>query len=122
MTRETDRFVSLAARASLSNLSRADAFVSIHYNSFPQKPGVAGVGTYYQDNHDKALALSVQKGITRATEANDRGISEADYQVTRQSAISAILVEAGFISNAEKEQLIRTDAYQKSLPPELQLD
>ncbi|RYG74791.1 N-acetylmuramoyl-L-alanine amidase [Lentibacillus lipolyticus] len=115
LTRKSDHFVSLAARASLSNISNADAFISIHYNSFPQEPNVTGIETYFQNNQDKALARSVQKGIILGTGANDRGISNGDYQVTRQSAIPSILIESGYISNAEKAQLFRTDVYQKKL-------
>ncbi|TMN21051.1 N-acetylmuramoyl-L-alanine amidase [Lentibacillus cibarius] len=115
LTRKDDRFVSLAGRAALANIADADAFISIHYNSFPQAPSVTGTGTYYYTGQDKSLARSVQKGMIKATGADDRGISEGDFQVLRQNTIPAILVESGFISNAKQEQLFSSSMYQKQL-------
>jgi len=115
LTREADQFVFLSSRTSLSNLAETNAFISIHYNSFPQAPDVNGIGTYYYHKRGEELARLVQEGLIRKTGANDRDVFKGDYQVLRQNDHPAILVELGFISNHEKEQLLQTNSYQKQL-------
>jgi N-acetylmuramoyl-L-alanine amidase len=46
LTRETDTFVPLDNRAEIANNKKADIFISIHANSYPNKRR-AGVETYY---------------------------------------------------------------------------
>ena len=46
LTRESDTFIALPQRAAASNLARADAFVSIHFNALPQDARTAGVEVY----------------------------------------------------------------------------
>ncbi|SFA69313.1 N-acetylmuramoyl-L-alanine amidase [Lentibacillus halodurans] len=115
LTREEDRFVPLASRPSLSNLTTADAFISIHYNSFPKASDVTGIGTYYYHEQYEELAKLVQKELVSKTGATDRGVQDEDYYVIRQNFQPSILVELGFISNPEKEQLLKTNSYQKNL-------
>lgn len=115
LTRETDRFVSLQARTSLANIATADAFISIHYNSYPEAPDVTGIGTYFYHEQNEDLARFVQGGLIGKTGVADRGVQDEDYYVIRQNVQPGILVELGFISNAQKEQLLRTNSYQKKL-------
>lgn len=115
LTRKNDKFVSLASRASLSNMVDTDAFISVHYNSVPSLPNVTGIGTYYYSEQNKSLARFIQRGVTRETGAESRGISFADFQVLRQNHKPSILIELGFISNSQKERLLQTNAYQKQI-------
>lgn len=115
LTREADRYASLASRVSLSNIVDADAFISIHYNSFPQAPDATGIGTYYYHDRNEELADAVQAGLISTTDAADRNVQGEDYYVIRQNFQRAILIELGFISNPEKEQLLQTNSYQKQL-------
>ncbi len=115
VTRKKDNYISLASRTSLSNLKNIDAFISIHYNSVPNIPDANGIGTYYYHEQQKKLADSIQLELIKETEAKDRGSSYGDYQVLRQNLKPAILVELGFISNKEKEQLLLTDGYQQKI-------
>ncbi|WP_404453176.1 N-acetylmuramoyl-L-alanine amidase [Virgibacillus necropolis] len=114
LTRPKDEFISLGSRSSYANIA-ADAFISIHYNSTPALPNVTGIGTYYYHGQNKDLASYVQKELIKETGADDRGIAYGDFYVIRQTFKPAILVELGFISNQEMEQLLQTNAYQKKL-------
>lgn len=115
MTRDKDEYVSLEDRSDLANNVGADSFISIHYNSVPEMPEVTGISTFYFDDQNKELADALQTGIINETNARDREINFADFQVLRQNVTPAVLMELGFISNAEKEQLFLTDSYQKKL-------
>lgn len=115
LTRPKDEFISLGSRTSYANIAGTDAFISIHYNSTPELPDVTGIGTYYYHDQNKELASYVQKGLIKETNANDRGVAFGDFHVIRQTFKPAILIELGFLSNQEKEQLLQTNAYQKKL-------
>ncbi|WP_106497049.1 N-acetylmuramoyl-L-alanine amidase [Lentibacillus sp. Marseille-P4043] len=115
LTRQKDQYISLASRTSLTNVTDADAFVSIHYNSVPQIPEATGIGTYYYQDYNQSLANNIQTELIKGTNANDRSTDFGDYQVLRQNFKPAVLIELGFISNEKKEQLLLSDAYQKQL-------
>lgn len=115
LTRQDDNFVRLGSRASLSNIHDTDAFISIHYNSFPELPSVTGISSFYYHDKDKQLAEDIQNEIVKVTEAKDRDIEHGNFQVLRQNFKPAVLLELDFISNPEMEQLLLTNAYQKKL-------
>lgn len=115
LTRKSDEFISLGSRTSLPNILDTDAFISIHYNSFPEMPNVTGIGAYFYDDQNEKLAKDVLQGIAKETGARNRGATFGDFHVIRQNFKPSILVELGFISNPEKEQLLQTNAYQKKL-------
>lgn len=114
-TRTKDEYLSLATRASFSNIANTDAFISIHYNSAESLPDVSGISTYYYYEQNKKLATFIQEGLITETNANDRGTVFADFQVIRQNFKPAILIELGFLSNAKREQLLLSSAYQKKI-------
>ncbi|WP_179151893.1 N-acetylmuramoyl-L-alanine amidase [Oceanobacillus senegalensis] len=115
LTRPNDEFISLKSRASYANISDADVFISIHYNSFPRQQNVKGIETYYYHEQNQALAQAIQEGIIQATNAEDRGTSFGDFYVLRQNFKPAVLVELGFISNQNTEKQLQTSFYQKRL-------
>ncbi|MFD1038586.1 N-acetylmuramoyl-L-alanine amidase [Virgibacillus byunsanensis] len=115
MTRTEDEFVSLASRTSLANVLQTDAFISIHYNSTPELPQVTGIGTYYYHEQNEGLANYIQTEIVKETNAKDRGVTNGDFHVIRQTFKPSVLLELGFISNQEKEKLLFTNGYQKKL-------
>ncbi|MFD1018869.1 N-acetylmuramoyl-L-alanine amidase [Thalassobacillus hwangdonensis] len=115
LTRDSDRYLSLSGRSVLSNLSKADAFLSLHYNSAPQFPSASGIGTYYYHNHNRALAQTLQTEMVRATGLRDRGVTHGNFHVVRETSGAAVLLELGFISNRLEEQLVQTYGYQSKL-------
>ncbi|WP_077327161.1 N-acetylmuramoyl-L-alanine amidase [Virgibacillus siamensis] len=115
VTRSENEFISLASRTSLSNIKQTDAFISIHYNSFPKMPTVTGISAYYYHDQYQKLARFILEEVSKETGARNRGSKYADYQVIRQSFKPAVLLELGFISNPQQEQLLQTDAYQKKI-------
>lgn len=115
MTREDDTYALLESRVTLTNTVHADAFLSIHYNSFPEVPSVTGIGTYYYEGLDQTLAASLQDSVSVYSDSPDRGIDFGDYQVLRLNLRPSALIELGFISNSESEELLHTDAYQEKL-------
>jgi len=115
VTRQGDEFVPLESRSTLANAVETDAFLSIHYNSFPEVPSVTGIETFYYHEHSQPLAQSLHEGIIRETDEPDRSVSKEDFFVTRQTFKPGVLLELGFLSNEENNALLHTTGYQKKL-------
>ena len=110
MTRERDVAVSLKERVRLAGASKADLYVSIHHDAAENRKA-RGYSVYAPRDCSKhpgestALAVSVQREIVKLPEVIDRGVRFANFYVLR-SPMPAVLVELGFVSNAEEEKLI----------------
>ena len=59
-----------------------------------------------------ALATRLQEELAEVTGSQGRGIKQAPFRVLVGAAMPAVLVEVGFISNAEEERLLTSDDYQ----------
>ena len=111
----------LQARVNVANGNRADAFISIHINSF-SNPNVGGIATYYFDGSDqsKKLASAVQDQIAEHSGFNgDRGIQPGNLYVLRHSLMPSILVELGFISNPKEEGHLKETSTRQEFANEL---
>jgi len=104
-TRTSDSTLSLKDRSSFENKKDYDYFVSFHRNAFNKK--AHGVETFtYSHSSKKAneLATKVQNNLV-ALGFTDRGTKEANFHVLRETKSPAILVEMGFIDNAEDNKI-----------------
>jgi len=59
-----------------------------------------------------SLASRIQDELAEVTGSERRGIKQAPFRVLVGAAMPAVLVEVAFISNAEEEKLLVSDAYQ----------
>ena len=137
MTRTADYNVDFKTeRSKMANQSNADLFISIHFNAtgLPSS-NATGIETYwyqydpeYQPKINAAmhndptrlaeseiLANQVQASLISETGAVNRGVRRESFAVLRETAIPAILVELGFMSNPSDLQKIKEDAYQTKL-------
>ncbi|KWX76072.1 N-acetylmuramoyl-L-alanine amidase [Paenibacillus jilunlii] len=107
-----DQKPSLSRRVQIGQQLRADAFVSIHYNSSPKK--VSGTLTFfYSENNDLRLARSIENRLRQGIGLKSNGLSFGDYHILRENSLPATLVELGFLSNRTDESIVRTASYQK---------
>lgn len=110
-TRE-DQKPTLARRVQMSEALRADAFVSIHYNSSPKK--VSGTLTFfYSESDDLKLARAIESRLGQGIGLKSNGLSFGDYHILRENRIPATLVELGFLTNPTDESIVRKSSYQK---------
>ncbi|MFC3041198.1 N-acetylmuramoyl-L-alanine amidase [Virgibacillus xinjiangensis] len=112
LTRNGDYFVSLNERTNISNRQGADAFISLHYNSFPML-AASGTRTYYSNN-GKSLAQQVQGSLASHLPLRNGGIHHGDYRVLNHTTAPAVLVELGFLSNPNDLQEVQTSYYQSN--------
>jgi len=114
MTRRSDYFITLPQRVAIANRHRNAIFVSVHYN-YTWKRDVSGIETFYHGANSRRLAHFVQQGMLRRTRAVDRGAKFARYYVIRNTNIPSILVEGGFVSNAQERERLKTGWYREAV-------
>lgn len=108
----------MAERKRIANESHADALVSIHQNAFPSAKA-KGAQVFYHKSSEKGkvLAECVQESLrNRVDGSNRRQVKEnKSYYILRTTEIPAVIVECGFLSNAEEEKLLNDTGYQEKL-------
>jgi N-acetylmuramoyl-L-alanine amidase len=62
-----------------------------------------------------ALATRLHEELAGATNSQARGVKQAPFRVLVGASMPAVLVEVGFISNAEEEKLLTSDEYQQKV-------
>lgn len=115
MTRESNKYVGLYNRPQIANDLNADAFISIHANAARNKDA-SGVETLYYPEEGfslkRELAKAIQKKLVAYTGAIDRGVIERpNLVVIRETKMPSVLVEIGFLTNAEEEAKLLEASY-----------
>ena len=105
-------------RVKIGNESSADIFVSIHLNKIPQQQ-YWGWQTFYKQESPEGqkLATCIQNSLNQTIQKqNDRVPLKIDnVYIIKHVEIPISIVECGFLSNPEEEQLLLTDDYQTKL-------
>ncbi len=105
-------------RESIINNSGADLFLSIHMNSFTDT-SASGLHVFYSRNHPEAenLAVSIQDELTNITHAKAHTVKTASetLYLMKSPVPPAILVECGFLSNPQEEELLNDELYQSKI-------
>jgi N-acetylmuramoyl-L-alanine amidase len=114
MTRRSDYFISLPQRVNMANRYRNAIFVSIHYN-YTWKQQVSGLETFYSSQEGQRLAQLVQSNLIRRTRTVDRSAKYARFYVIRNATMPAILVEGGFVSNANERNRMKSGWFRESI-------
>lgn len=109
---------SLSSRANKANSWGADVHIDIHANAFGAGGfnTVGGIETFVYSSRPKdAVSLSayVQNHLIRDTGLTNRGIKAANFQMLRDTNMTAILVECGFMTNKEEAALLKSEIYRK---------
>ncbi|MEA4892630.1 MAG: N-acetylmuramoyl-L-alanine amidase [Peptococcaceae bacterium] len=122
LTRQDDDSISLDQRSGLAKVFGPDLCISCHHNGVSSQTAT-GVEVFYSHSRPaaQALAARISAGIAKAGLCN-RGAktwlnaSGTDYhhmiRKVESAATTALIVEAGFLSNPADAELIRTEAYQ----------
>ena len=101
-------------RVRVDAAKEADLFVSLHMNEYADR-AQSGPQVFYTrgDEGSRLLAGAVQQAMNEMlTPARARSANTGDYFVLREQSIPAVLVECGFLSNAEEERKLQTEDYQ----------
>jgi N-acetylmuramoyl-L-alanine amidase len=112
MTRSGDTNPSLEARIAAARLAKADLFISLHRNSFPD-PTAKGIEIWVRYITHAAAAGEVLEELAKLPNQANRGVKIGAYRVLYNAPMPAMLLELGFISNTKDNELfdIHFDAY-----------
>lgn len=117
LTRDKDEFVSLQDRTDMANRTKAKLFLSIHFNAGNEK--ARGIETFKYEHSKNPLTIkfaqNLQKSLIDATSFIDRGVKDSSFWVLKNTKMTAALVELGFITNNEEEQILHTEEFQENV-------
>ncbi|MGM9986786.1 MAG: N-acetylmuramoyl-L-alanine amidase [Bacillaceae bacterium] len=112
LTRTNDTYVDLSDRIIFAHEFKGDAFISLHYDSNEHKNADGITTFFYDDKKDKQLGISIHQKLIAATNLKDRNVTFGNLQVLRHNERPAILLELGFLSNAQEETTVTETNYQ----------
>ena len=111
--------VPLNTRIAKANIAKANVFVSIHANAYGtgfNSANGAEVFVFKKSLKEAvALASKVQTGLVNIANQTNRGVKEGNFAVLRDTNMTAILIEAAFMTNAKELALLKSDSYRRSL-------
>ncbi len=117
MTLDKDKTVSLQERCDISNETAPDLFVSIHVNSSVNN-AIYGVETHWWKRDSVEYAQTVHSHLAKnfgKWGTRDRGLFKSQFYVINHTEAPAILIEIGFISNANEREAIITQKRQTEI-------
>lgn len=126
MTRETAEVdISNAERAELANEAGADIFIRVHADG-AENTAANGISVLYPSENNpyvaelstesQTLARCLLDGMCEATGAKRRGIIKRDDLTGMNWAkMPVVVIEAGFMTNAEEEKNLLNEEYQALL-------
>ncbi len=139
LTRDSDRLVyttesnniiqkrkeDLTRRKGIMDDSGADLVVSVHLNKFPQAQ-YHGAQVFFPPKSDssKKLADEIQNAIRlNVDNANDRValVKKDPIIILKNLKTTTVVVEGGFLSNADEEKKLATEEYQNKLAAAIKL-
>lgn len=111
--------VPLSTRTANANNWGADLYVSIHANAFGLTWNTAqGIETFIYVNNrseDRALAEKIQAELIARTGRVNRGVKTANFAVLRETNMTSVLIESGFMTHLEEARLLKMDEYRRSI-------
>jgi len=123
LTRADDRTLGLQGRVNAAEAVQADIFISLHANamdsSYPGWNKINGSETYYTRSASLPLAQIMHKHLVAGTGLKDNGVRSKSLHVTRETSMPAVLLEAGYLTNAGDEASLYNEAFQDALAREI---
>lgn len=102
-------------RIEIINDEKNDLFISIHMNKY-ESEDVKGFHVFYTGVSDSSVQLAgcIQESANHLLNQNKQ-IKKGDFYILNKSRIQGVLIECGFISNAEDRRNLSSESYQNKL-------
>ena len=104
-------------RKVIRDIEDGNMYISIHLNSFQQE-NVKGAQTFYSANAEsKRLAELVQAKLKEVVEPTNNRVAKelSSVYLLKNTKNPSIIVECGFLSNADELKKLQDDKYQEKL-------
>ena len=115
-TKETEKkSQDMRRRGEIIKQSEADLMISIHMNSVSDKR-CYGSQVFFQKGSKSTLAEYIQESIVKYVDKENKRVALAgDYFVLKAGPMPSVIVECGFLSNANDEKKLMQESYQKEM-------
>lgn len=106
----------MKAREEIILNTKPDLVISIHMNSFALK-SVKGAKVFFKQSSEPSeqVAKYIHRSINSYLNKDFPAPTSGDYYILNCSPYTAVLIECGYLSNLEEEELLKTKAYRESL-------
>lgn len=96
--------------------NNTDLVISIHMNSFPTASS-KGAQVFFCEGNDagQKLANSIQRQLVSTIKNARKNATAGDYFMVTCTELPSVIVECGFLSNPEEEQLLLNEGHQNKL-------
>ena len=105
-------------RVKIGNESSADVFISIHLNKIPQTQ-YYGWQAFFKPNNEESeiLAKSLQQELNSSIQRENKreALKITGKYIIEHVEIPIAIIECGFLSNPEEEQLLQQNEYQDKI-------
>ncbi len=127
LTRDSDEALSkdgfskmedMRTRAEIIERAEPYIVISIHCNSFPQSKNVKGAQMFYYPGSEtgKRLADCIQGSLKQYIDQDNRREPKSEnFYMLRHGNSTSVMIECGFLSCPEEEQLLIDKAYQEKI-------
>ena len=130
MTRDTDKALyssesstnkkkeDLAKRIEIITETNPDFVLCIHQNIFTDAKYSGAQVFYYQESEESArLAACLQAQLIAGVDPDNTRVpkSNMNYYMLKNSPVPIVIVDCGFLTNAEEEAKLGTEEYQRKL-------
>ncbi|PAE34885.1 N-acetylmuramoyl-L-alanine amidase [Bacillus sp. 7884-1] len=109
--------IPLNKRCELVNGWSTNVHIDYHLNAYGSGWNNAGGTEIYtyttKPREAAALAEKIQTNLVKALGFHNRGVKAADFQMVRETEMTAILIEFAFMTNQNEAMKMRTPEYQK---------
>lgn len=118
LTRDNDEFSSLQERMAKINKLQPDLVISLHVNKNTNEQ-TNGIEAYISDQNEKFEASKTHAEELIATLSGDklrsRGVKTAPMFLLKNAKSPAVVLELGFLSNAQDRSYLSSDSGQKEI-------
>lgn len=115
----TKKAQDIANRCKIKEESKADIFISIHQNKFPQGKYFGSQVWYSNSEKSRRLAHIVQEKLRLELDSRNNRVEKPAKNDIRilscNDTMPSVLVECGFLSNYEEEKLLNDEKYQQKI-------
>jgi len=120
LTRREDAFVSLEDRAALANAVPGTVFVSLHFNGHEDR-SISGIETLYWpgSTSGQTLASYIQSELGRRLTTRNRSFRPERLKILELTEGTAVLIEAGFLTNRWEAQRCGAEWYRQIVAEEI---
>ncbi len=106
----------MSVRKKIIDDTSPDLVISLHMNSYPLQSCHGAQAFYKKDSEQsKVLADNIQQELSLLTSTPSNKGKVGDYFIVNCTSTPSVLVECGFLSNAEEEKLLLDSTYQTKI-------